>query len=85
MKSSVLAFSNLASAVICVFCLSNTSVEAFSANSFTANEASSPSLNKWYSGRCENPISLDHCAGGLNSGYCLGNFFRSQKVEKVTL
>ena len=31
------------------------------------------------------PISLDHCAGGLNSGYCLGNFCRSQNVEKDTL
>jgi len=31
------------------------------------------------------PTTLDHCAGGRNSGYCLGNVSRSQKVVIVTL
>ncbi len=30
-------------------------------------------------------MSLDHCAGGLHSGYCLGKVSLSQKVWKVTL
>ena len=30
------------------------------------------------------PMSFDHCAGGLHSGYCLGNFSLSQKVLNVT-
>ena len=29
-------------------------------------------------------MSFDHCAGGLHSGYCLGNFSLSQKVLNVT-
>ena len=28
-------------------------------------------------------MSFDHCAGGLHSGYCLGNFSLSQKVLNV--
>ena len=35
--------------------------------------------------KAHSPIILDHCAGGLHSGYCLGNLSRSQKVLNVTL
>ena len=31
------------------------------------------------------PIVLDHCAGGLHSGYCLGNCFSSQNVLILSL
>ena len=54
-KSSILACSRWESAASCAFCLSKISVEAVSANSFTAKDDSSPKRNKWYSGWCENP------------------------------